>query len=317
MKDTIIFIVGATASGKSEVGVRLAHQFNGEIISADSMQIYKGLDIGTAKIKKEEMEEIPHYLIDEVYPDEDFSVAMFKQRSIERLEDIFHRQKTPFVVGGTGLYINALIQPWTFTQGKPNNQLRTDLENIAEIQGKEALYHMLREVDPISAKMIHPNNLRRVIRAIEIYRSTGKPKSHWDSVSMEKELKYHPILVGLDMDRQALYQRIEMRVDLMIKGGLVGEVEMLLHHGYNENLVSMQGLGYKEIIKYLKGLYSYAEAIEILKRDTRRFAKRQLTWFRRDDRIQWFFVDQYEDKGALIRDIMHYLEDKGINQCKK
>lgn len=310
MKEKLIVLVGPTASGKTDMGVRLAKKIDGEIISADSMQIYKYMDIGTAKPTVEEMDGIPHYMIDNIKPDEEFSVAVFRELSEKYIEDILSRGKRPIVVGGTGLYVNALTKPWNFSKTEPNENLRHELETLAREKGAYYLHDRLREVDPISAENIHPNNVKRVIRALEVYQTSGKTKSQLDQESMENELKYEPILLGLSMERSTLYARIELRIDKMVEAGLIEEVQKLLDMGYNEDLVSMQGLGYKEIVKYLKGQYSLEEAIEILKRDTRRFAKRQLTWFRRDERIQWFKIEDYPSLDQLESDALHYLEKK-------
>lgn len=313
MKERIVLIVGPTASGKTEISIKLAHKINAEIISADSMQIYKKMNIGTAKPSIEEMQGIKHYLINEIEPDEEFSVALFKKRSEFYIENIIKKDKIPLIVGGTGLYVNSLVQTWDFTSAKPNEKIRIELEHIVKEKGNEFLHNMLMEIDPLSANKIHPNNVKRIIRALEIYKTSGIAKSQWDERTMENKLKYEPILIGLNMDRKLLYDRINLRVDLMINNGLIDEVKRLIEEGYSETLVSMQGLGYKEIVKYLNGNYSLEEAIEIIKRDTRRFAKRQLTWFRRDNRISWFFTDEYENKDKILIDILKILEEKGIN----
>ncbi len=312
MKNKLIVLVGPTASGKTDMGVRLAKKINGEIISADSMQIYRYMKIGTAKPSLEEMGGVPHYMIDNIEPDEEFSVAGFRELSEKYIEDILLRNKRPMVVGGTGLYVNSLTKPWNFSKTEPNEGLRKELETLAEEKGAYFLHDCLKEVDPISAESIHPNNVKRVIRALEVYKTSGKTKSQLDQESMENELKYEPILLGLSMERSTLYARIELRIDKMIEAGLIEEVKSLLDMGYSEDLVSMQGLGYKEIVKYLKGQYTLEEATEILKRDTRHFAKRQLTWFRRDERIKWFKIENYPSLDELERDMLHYLEESGI-----
>ena len=312
MKEKLIVLVGPTASGKTDMGVRLAKKIDGEIISADSMQIYKYMDIGTAKPTVDEMDGVPHYMIDHIKPDEEFSVAVFRELSEKCIEDILSRNKRPIVVGGTGLYVNSLTKPWDFSKTEPNETLRGELEALAQEKGTYYLHERLREVDPISAQNIHPNNVKRVIRALEVYKTSGKTKSQLDQESMKNELKYEPILLGLSMERSTLYARIELRIDKMIEAGLVEEVKKLLNMGYKEDLVSMQGLGYKEIVKYLKGEYSLEEAIEILKRDTRHFAKRQLTWFRRDERIKWFKIEDYRSLDQLESDALYYLKESGI-----
>ncbi|MPW25216.1 tRNA (adenosine(37)-N6)-dimethylallyltransferase MiaA [Alkalibaculum sp. M08DMB] len=316
MLDNITVIVGPTASGKTDMGVRIAKKIDAEIISADSMQIYKYMNIGTAKPTVDEMSGVPHYLIDEIDPSQEFSVANFREKSEVYINDILSRNKKPLIVGGTGLYINALVQPWNFTKTEPNHELRIEFENIAKEKGNDYLHNMLRKVDEISAHAIHPNNVKRVVRALEVYKETGKPKSQFDLESMKEQLKYNPIIMGINLNRDTLYSRIELRIDIMIKSGLVEEVQSLLDTGYSESLVSMQGLGYKEIIKYIKGEYSFEEAIEILKRDTRHFAKRQLTWFRRDNRIKWFNIEDYKDKEVMELDMIAYLRSKEII-CEK
>lgn len=308
----ILLIVGPTASGKSDIAIELAQVINGEIISADSMQIYKYMDIGTAKITPQEMKGIPHYMINEVDPRDEFSVAMFKEKSVEFINEILRRRKIPIIAGGTGLYINSLVSPWNFTPGEPDEKLRKRLEKLSIDKGNIILHNILERIDPSSAKKIHPNNVRRVIRAIEIYETTGQTKSYWDNKYREEDLLFEPILVGLTLNRDTLYNRIEDRIDIMIESGLIEEVKSLLDNGYDKDLVSMQGLGYKEIVRYIVGEYTYNVAIEILKRDTRHFAKRQLTWFRRDNRIKWFNVDEYEKKSLLIDDILKYLKDKEL-----
>lgn len=312
MKEKLIVLVGPTACGKTDMGIRLAKKINGEIISADSMQIYKYMNIGTAKPTVEEMDEIAHYMIDNIKPDEEFSVALFRELSQKYIEDILSKGKRPIVVGGTGLYVNSLTKPWNFSKTEPNEALRQELESLAKEKGAYYLHESLREVDPVSAKNIHPNNIKRVIRALEVYKTSGKAKSQLDQESMKNEVQYEPILLGLSMERSTLYTRIELRIDKMIEAGLVEEVRSLLDMGYREDLVSMQGLGYKEIIKYLKGQCTLEEAIEILKRDTRHFAKRQLTWFRRDERIKWFKIEDYPSLDELESDVLDYLEKSGI-----
>lgn len=273
MKEKLILLVGPTASGKTEIGIRIANKIDGEIISANSMQVYKYMDIGTAKVTNEEAGGIPHYLIDVVKPDEDFSVAMFKSLSEKYIEDILNRGKRPIVVGGTGLYINALTKPWNVDKAEPDEDLRNRLHELANSKGKEYLHKILKRIDPDAAENIHPNNVKRVIRAIEVYEVTGKTKTQLDKEAAKEGINYDPVLLGLKLDRKLLYRRIEDRVDKMLEEGLIEEVKDLLKRGYSTDLVSMQGLGYKEIAKYLLGEWTKEEAIEILKRDTRRFAK--------------------------------------------
>ena len=279
----LIIIGGPTATGKSRLGIELAKKIDGEIISADSMQVYKYMDIGTAKPNKEELEMVRHHLIDIVEPDEEFSVARFKNMVKEIVEDIYSRGKIHIVVGGTGFYINSLLYDIEFVKMEEDIEYKEKLEDIASEKGNTYLHDMLKEIDPVSAENIHENNIKRVIRAMEFYHITGEKISTHNKEERKREKAYNSHMYVLNMDRPILYENIEKRVDIMIELGLVEEVKFLLKN-YDENLVSMQGLGYKEIVGYLKGEYSLDKAVEILKRDTRRFAKRQLTWFRHQNK---------------------------------
>jgi len=302
-KENLLIILGPTAIGKSDVAINVAQKINGEIISADSMQIYKYMDIGTAKVKPEEMRGIPHYLIDIVYPDEEFTVADFKHEAEKYISEINNKNKLPIVVGGTGLYINSLVYELKFTKVKSNPDLRQNLNELAEKYGNNYIYNKLCKIDSISAKRINPNDRKRIIRALEIYYETGKPMSYFNNNFRKESNKYNLIMIGLNTDRKLLYSRIEKRIDEMINRGLIDEVKNLLNMGYNKNLTSMQAIGYKEIISYLEGEIELSEAINILKRNTRRFAKRQLTWFRRDNRIKWIDIKDFKD----IDDIGNYI----------
>ncbi len=308
MKKPIVVIVGPTAVGKTQISIEVAKKINGEIISADSMQIYKYMDIGTAKPTKEEMQNITHYLIDEIYPDQDFNVALFQQRAFHYIDKILSKGKIPIVVGGTGLYVNSLVHPLDFTESITNWEYRKELNKIAEKNGNVFLHDMLKKVDPKSASQIHPNNRKRIIRALEVYHETGRTMSYYKDQNRNKSIPFQLVYFGLNMERDLLYDRINKRVDIMIESGLIQEVKDLLSKGYHSGLVSMQGLGYKEIIKYLQGQYTYQEAVYILKRDTRRFAKRQITWFKRDDRIMWFKLDEYESKEDVVTDMAHIIK---------
>jgi len=299
MIQKIPVIVGATATGKTETGVWLAKAMNGEIISADSMQIYQKMDIGTAKPTAEEMQGIPHHLINCIKPDEAYSVARYKTEAFQTIEAILNRQKVPIIVGGTGLYINSLTLPWGFSRKDKNDAIRERLEKESAEGKGEQLYQQLESIDPEAARKIHPNNQRRVIRALEIYYATGKTKTALDAEEQKTELPYAYSMMGIDMDREYLYERINQRIDLMIEAGLIEEVKRLLEQGYNEKLIAMKAIGYKEFMPYLKKERSLEETIRILKRDTRHFAKRQLTWFRKDQRIKWYHVDKMTDKKAL------------------
>lgn len=312
MKKKILIITGPTASGKTAVGIRLAQLLNGEIISADSMQVYKYMDIGTAKASSQERSLVKHHMIDEVSPEYPFTAAEFRERCGKYIDEIISRGKLPIVVGGTGLYINSLIKPWDFSGTPPAEDVRAELDELCREKGGEYLYNKLKEADPESAEKIHPNNIKRIMRALEVFMVTGKAKSESDRASMERETEYEPVLIGLNLDRELLYQRINLRIDKMLEEGLLEEVKHLLEMGYSKNLTSMQGLGYKEIVRYLEGEYTLAYAVEILKRDTRRFAKRQLTWFRRYEDIQWYFIDNYEDGEVMIKDTLIHLKEKGL-----
>lgn len=288
----VLVLVGPTASGKTGVSLTLAKALNSEIISADSMQIYKFMKVGTAKITQDEMDGIPHHLVDHVLPDEAFNVAEFKDQALKHIEDIFNCGKLPIVVGGTGLYINGLTLPWTFETKNTDEKIRWRLTAEAEALGKESLYERLKEVDPITAKNVHPNNIKRMIRALEIYEVTGKPKSYFDQLGHLEKLPYDYEIFGLDWPREKLYERINKRVDQMMSEGLLKEIEMLLDRGYTWDLIAMKAIGYKEFKPYIDGEISKEEAVSILKRDTRHFAKRQMTWFRKDKRIHWISMEE-------------------------
>ncbi|KFD42076.1 tRNA delta(2)-isopentenylpyrophosphate transferase [Peptococcaceae bacterium SCADC1_2_3] len=286
----LIVITGPTATGKSALGVEVAKQLGGEIISADSILIYRSMNIGTAKPTLEERQGIPHYMIDLVDPDEKYSVALYQSQATKCIEDIIERGKIPLLVGGTGLYIRALTEQYSFPGTENNHEFRQSLVRQAQKYGQEALHARLAQIDPVTATRLHPNDLKRVIRALEVYYLTGKPFSYFQKSG--QKCKYNLIMYGINMERQLLYRKIEERVDKMIRLGLVEEVQNLLNKGYDIGLTSLQGLGYKEIITYLKGENTLAEAIYLLKRNTRRFAKRQLTWFKKDQRILWLKVEK-------------------------
>lgn len=298
MKFPLITISGPTACGKTAVSVELAKIINGEIISADSMQVYKYMDIGTAKITEEEKQGIKHYLIDVLYPDDEFSIAVFQKMAKEALSEIYDEGKMPILVGGTGFYVNGLIYDNDFTPGEKDNKMRLMLEKDAAEKGNEYVHNILRELDPEYAETVHPNNVKRVIRAIEFCRDTGEKFSEYNARERLREPAYDVKSFILNMDRDLLYERIEKRIDIMIKNGLVEEVKGLMEK-YSENLVSMKGLGYKEIIGYLNGEYSLEEAIYILKRDTRHFARRQLTWFKHQSNGVWIDMLDYESPKAV------------------
>lgn len=286
-KRPLIVLTGPTAAGKTELSLRVAERYGCEIISADSMQVYKYMDIGSAKIGAEEMRGIRHHLIDVLLPEEEFSVYRFVQMAKQAIDEIYSRGKIPLVVGGTGFYIRALLYDAEFTEESADSKLRARLEALAEEIGPEALHDRLREVDPESAEIIHPNNVKRVIRALEFYEQNARPISEHNEEQKTKESPYDFCYFVLNMDRAVLYDRIEKRVDKMVKDGLKAEVERLRSMGYSRELVSMQGLGYKEYLDHLNGEITEDEAIYRIKRDTRHFAKRQLTWFRRERDVIW------------------------------
>lgn len=307
-KIPLIILTGPTAVGKTDLSIKLAKDLNAEIISADSMQIYEYMDIGSAKVTKEEMNGIPHYMIDEVKPDFKFSVSEFKVRTEKYIDDIVKKNKLPLVTGGTGLYINSLIYNMDFAKSDANNELRESLRLELEENGIDYMHEKLRSLDEESANRIHKNNTKRVIRALEVCLSGEKMNDF--SKDLKLNDKYEPIIVVLNRERDHLYKRINKRVDIMFEKGLINEVKNLLNMGYSKDLTSMQGIGYKEIIKYLDGEYTYDEAIEIIKRDSRRYAKRQITWFKRYKSAKWFNLDEYNDFNMLEKDVLTYIENK-------
>jgi tRNA dimethylallyltransferase len=295
MGERLLGIVGPTATGKTELGMLLAEALGGEIVSADSMQLYRGMDIGTAKPTVEQRARVPHHLLDIIAPDEPFSVVDFRERADAALEDIWQRGRQPILVGGSGLYLRAVIDEMDFSRVPPDRELRRRLREEAATNGLPALHARLSKVDPAAAARIHPNDEKRIIRALEVAHQNGqttKTQRHEDSVDRPRSMRYNTAQFGLTVARQELYRRIEARVDAMLAAGLVEEVRGLLERGYREGLVSMKGLGYAQFAPCLRGEISFEETVRRLKRDTRRFAKRQLTWFRADRRIRWVEVDQ-------------------------
>lgn len=307
-KQKLLVIIGPTAVGKTKLSIEMAKRYNGEIISGDSMQIYRSMDIGTAKIKPEEMEGIPHHLIDIKNPDESFSVAEFQQLVRERISDITSKGKLPIIVGGTGLYIQSVIYDYQFSEAPADEAFRLQLEERAKEIGNVALHEELTKVDPESASQIHPNNVRRVIRALEIFHCTGKIMSDYQN-NQQPDLLYETALIGLTMERDKLYERINMRVDIMIAEGLLDEVSMLYKHGLRD-CQSIQAIGYKEIYDYLDGKVSLEIAVENLKQNSRRYAKRQLTWFRNKMEVKWFDMTDVVNLSKKIIEISHYVEGK-------
>lgn len=312
MKQPILVLTGPTAVGKTETSVQLAKAVNGEIISADSMQVYRHMDIGTAKIRQEEMRGIPHYLVDEFEPNEEFNVMIFQKRVKEYLKDIYERHKIPILVGGTGFYIQAVLYDIAFTENQGDDHFRREMQQLASENGEHILHEKLRQVDPESAESIHPNNVKRVIRALEYYHFTGEKFSVHNEVERQRQSPYQFLYVVLNMDREKLYRRIDQRVDQMMEVGLVHEVQSLLAHGYSRNLVSMQGLGYKEIAAALSGECSLSDAVYQIKRDTRHFAKRQLTWFRREREVTMIDKEQFDNTEALVEEIIRLAREKGV-----
>lgn len=304
----LIILTGPTAVGKTELSIALAKSIGGEIISADSMQVYKYMDIGTAKIRSEEMDGVPHHLIDILEPDVAFNVAMFKDLAKSAVEDIYSRGRIPILVGGTGFYIQALLYDIDFSEEDSDSSIRKELETLAEVKGAAFLHEKLREVDPESAEQIHANNVKRVIRALEYYQLHGEKISTHNETERHKESPYDFLYFVLIHDRQVLYERIEKRIDQMIDHGLISEVDNLLKKGYDSSLVSMQGLGYKELIPYLQKKCTLDEAIYVLKRDTRHFAKRQLTWFRRERNVRWLDKSLVSSDEEILKEILNTID---------
>ena len=301
MKKPLIILTGPTAVGKTELSVKLAKALQGEIISADSIQVYKYMDIGSAKVTKEEMEGVKHYLIDELMPDEEFNIFYFKEKAKEYVNEIYKNNHIPIVAGGTGFYIQSLLYDIEFKNEESNDQIRNELYQLYEKQGAAYIHNMLKEIDPESAAAIHENNVKRVIRAIEYYQLNGEKISTHNDREKQKNSPYKFKYYCLNMDRKLLYERINKRVDIMVENGLVEEVKSLLNMGYSKNLVSMQGIGYKEIILYLEGNITLEEAVEMIKQETRRFAKRQLTWFRREKEVTFINYEDFDfDKEKVL-----------------
>ncbi|PJN92299.1 tRNA (adenosine(37)-N6)-dimethylallyltransferase MiaA [Bacillus sp. mrc49] len=311
-KGKLLVIIGPTAVGKTKMSIEMAKLFNGEIISGDSMQVYKGMDIGTAKIKTEEMEGIPHYLLDIKEPDEPFSAAEFQERANACIEDIHGRGKLPIIVGGTGLYIQSVIYDYQFSEAPSDLEYREGLEKQIRESGIDPVFDELRKVDPESAKRIHPNNVRRVIRALEIFHCTGKTMSE-QLDDQPTELKYETCIIGLTMEREKLYQRIDQRVDGMVDEGLIHEVQSFYDQGLKD-CQSIQAIGYKEIYDYFDGRASVDEAVETLKQNSRRYAKRQLTWFRNKMDVIWFNMTDLEGFPKKIHEISGFIAGKLFNE---
>ncbi len=298
----IIVVVGPTASGKTGLAIEIARHIDGEIVSADSMQIYKYMDIGTAKPTKEERKRAVHHLIDFLEPDARYSVADYAAAAHDTIADITARGKTAVLTGGTGLYINSVVNDVDFGETETDGALRESLAREAEEKGAEYMLDILRSFDEVSASRLHPNNMRRIIRAIEFYRLTGKPISLHQEETKRAKSRYKPLMICIDRDREELYARINARVDAMIRMGLQDEVRSLLEMGCTKDMNSMQGIGYKEMIEYIEGVSSEEETVEKIKQDSRRYAKRQLTWFRRDERIRRLDPDTAFDDAIRLAD---------------
>jgi len=294
----VIAIVGPTAVGKSELALRLAQYFPLEIISADSRQVYRYMDIGTNKPSPSERAAIPHHVIDVVAPDEDFSLAMYHQLAVEALKAIQQKGKLPLLVGGSGLYVWSLVEGWKIPQVPPDQKLRRQLENRAEQEDSQSLYRELQDIDPVAAAKINPSNIRRIVRALEIYHATGQPPSQ---LQRKEAPGFSTLVIGLTRDRSELYRKIDGRVDTMIQRGLGEEVEQLLKKGYSPSLPSMSGIGYKQIGQFLRGEVTLPEAIDKIKYETHRLARHQYAWFRlRDSRIHWFDVSETKGKASVV-----------------
>lgn len=304
MKQKLIVVAGPTASGKTRLAIDIAKSVNGEIVNADSMQIYKYMNIGSAKPTLEEQSEAKHHLIDFLDPDEEFSVADYTDLAHKVIAEIASCGKVPIMCGGTGLYINSVVNDITFGEIETDYKLREELNELAKQHGSQYLLDILKEFDPVSAQRLHPGNLRRIVRAIEFYRTTGIPISEHQEMTKQKESRYEPLMLCVKWDREVLYDRINKRVDIMLNDGLLDEVKRLMEMGYTKELNSMKGIGYKEIIDYFEGNMSLEDTVNLIKQSSRRYAKRQLTWFRRDKRIHW--LDANEDFLA-----------EGIQLCKE
>ncbi|MCI5568360.1 MAG: tRNA (adenosine(37)-N6)-dimethylallyltransferase MiaA [Lachnospiraceae bacterium] len=300
MKKKCIVIAGPTAVGKTELSIRLAKELNGAVISADSMQVYKGMDIGSAKVRKEEMQGIEHYLIDELDPKEEFHVVRFQQMAKKAMDEIYDKGKLPIIAGGTGFYIQALLKDIDFTETGKETDIRSKYHEISEKEGAEKLYGLLKQKDPKAAEYIHPNNVKRVIRALEFFDETGECISEHNTQQSQKTSPYTYAYFVLNDDRAVLYDRINRRVDKMLDDGLLEEVTRLKEMGLKEDDISMKGIGYREFFPYFRGEISLEEVIEAVKADSRHFAKRQITWFKREKDAIWFDRTEYDNDNDRI-----------------
>lgn len=309
-KRPLIILTGPTAVGKTELSIRLAKAVNGEIISADSIQVYKYMDIGSAKVTKEEMDGVNHYLIDVLEPTDEFNIYVFKKLAMEAMEEIYSKGRIPIIAGGTGFYIQSVLYDIEFSEEEGDKSYRHELEEKAAREGVSVIHKMLEEIDPKAAMEIHENNLKRVIRALEYYHETGRQISEHNEEQRQKVSPYDFKYYVLNMDREKLYERINLRVDIMLENGLIDEVKKLKDMGYSKDLVSMQGIGYKEIREYVDDNVTYDEAVETLKKNTRNFAKRQLTWFRREESVTWLNHEEFDcDKDRILNFMLEDLKD--------
>lgn len=313
MKKPIVVLTGPTAVGKTELSIQLAKVIGGEIISADSMQVYKYMDVGSAKITPEEMDGVRHYLVDELEPFDEFHVVKFQEYAQKYLNEIYAHGKIPIIAGGTGFYIQALLNDIDFTEQESDSAYRKELEALAEEHGNQYLHDRLKEVDPESAEAIHPNNRKRVIRALEFYQETGRKISEHNAKEQMRTSPYNFAYFVLNDERSHLYKRIDARVDKMIEDGLEAEVRRLKEMGCTKDMVAMQGIGYKEMLSYLDGSYSLEEAVYIIKRETRHFAKRQITWFKRERDVIWLNKNEFDYKNeAILAYMIKILKGKAI-----
>ncbi len=313
-KPKLIILTGPTAVGKTELSIRLAKELDGEIISADSMQVYKGMDIGTAKITKDEMQGVPHHLLDCFMPDEEFNVAVFQELAKKAVRDIAARGKIPILTGGTAFYIQALLYGIEFNEEEHDDSYRNALYEIGVTEeGKQKLHEMLSECDPEYADTVHYNNMKRVVRALEYQHFTGRKFSEYNEQQRQREAEYNFCYFVLNDDRAHLYERINKRVDIMMENGLLEEVTALREKGYSNTLVSMQGVGYKEVLAYLDGEITFEESVELIKKNTRHFAKRQLTWFRKEEEVIWVNKQDFDyDESKILEYMKGYLHERNI-----
>lgn len=309
----LVVLTGPTAVGKTDISINLAEAINGEIISADSIQVYKKMNIGSAKITKDEMKDISHYLVDCLEPNEEFNVHIFQQMAKDAIKKIYAKGKIPIIVGGTGFYIQSVLYDINFDDTDNLYEYREYLENLAEEKGNDYIHNLLREVDPESAETIHFNNRKRVIRALEYYKETGLKISDHNKEQRENQSPYNFVYFVLNDERELLYSRINKRVDLMIAQGLEKEVRELLNYGFTKDLTSMQGIGYKEVVDYIENNITHEEMVELIKKNTRHFAKRQLTWFRREKDVTMVNCNEFNhNKEDILQYLLNTLTEKGI-----